>query len=92
MTVFLTKAEISELDRQDPVTKSRGGWQSLLVGLQLRVLRSNGQLDLTATDLERISRYAFGYGNGGWESRLRRIFGRSLGTQFNRNHSLSPAA
>jgi len=39
---------------------------------------------LTDVDLERIPRYAFDYGNGGFEGRLRRIFERHLGPNLNR--------
>ncbi len=79
MTIYLNDVEIRELDRQHPSTKSRGGWQALMIGLQVRTDRSSGKLVLGAKDLERIRRYAFDYGNGGWEARLQHIFGRSLG-------------
>lgn len=84
VSVALNAGELAVLYRQHPSTKSRGGWQSLLVGLQQKVNRSNGRLTLTQTDLERLSRYAFEYGNGGWESRLRSIFGRTLGPNLGR--------
>lgn len=84
MMVHLTVAEVAVLDRQRPSTRGRGGWQSLIVSLQERVDRGTGTLALTARDLERIPRYAFDYGNGGWENRLRLIFGRSLGSGLGR--------
>lgn len=31
-----------------------------------------------AQDLEQIPRYAYDYGNGGWESHLREVFERAL--------------
>ncbi len=84
MIVYLTPQEIAVLNRQRPSTRSRGGWQGLIVSLQERVDRTTGALLLTARDLERISRYAFDYGNGGWEGRLRLIFSRSLGSGLGR--------
>lgn len=43
-----------------------------------------GQLNLSADDLEKLPRYAFDYGNGGWESRLVAVFGRHLGAKLGR--------
>jgi hypothetical protein len=85
MIVVLTVGELEILDRQDPETDADGGWQSLLVGLQTKVSRHSLRLDLDEQDLERIPRYAFDYGNGGWESRLRGIFERSLGSMLGRD-------
>jgi hypothetical protein len=83
-TVILTLGELAELDRQNPATKGNGGFQRLLVSLQEKVDRTNSRLTLSSRDLERIARYAFDYGNGGWEGRLRRIFGRTLGVGLGR--------
>jgi DNA modification methylase len=80
--VTLNHVEIQELLKQDPATEKDGGWQSLIVGLQKRTNKTTGHLTLTASDLEQIRRYAFSYGNGGWESRLVAIFGRSLGAKL----------
>lgn len=82
--VRLTGDEIIELGRQDPQTKGHGGFQSLLVGLQNRLNGATGELHLSDEDLERIQRYAFVYGNGGWQNRLLQIFGRELGTSLGR--------
>lgn len=79
MDVVLTPEEMAELFRQPADTKGDGGYQNLLVGMQNRIKRSTGQISLTAEELERIPRYAFDYGNGGWEARLQAIFLRSLG-------------
>ena len=84
MTVRLNSDEIGELDRQHASTKGNGGWQSLLVTLQTKVDRTTGLLLLDDDDLERISKYAFDYGQGGWEIRLRKIFGRTLGPALGR--------
>ena len=82
--VVLWPDEIALLNRQHPSTRGRGGFQSLLVDLASRVDSATGQLSLSVRDLERIARYAFDYGNGGWECRLRNIFGRSLGQALGR--------
>ncbi len=84
MDVALTPDEIAELLLQREDTKKDGGYQSLLVGLQQRVDRATGRLSLTTEDRERIRRYAFQYGNGGWENRLVAIFGRTLGPRLDR--------
>jgi predicted GNAT superfamily acetyltransferase len=84
MRIVLTPEELAELFKQAPETRKNGGFQSLLVGLQMKVNRSTGTLWLDAQDLERIPRYAFDYGRGGWENRLLRIFGRSLGPTLGR--------
>ena len=79
MTIFLNQFEIAELDRQRPETKSRGGWQLLIVTLAQSIDRSTGRLILDGVTLNRIRKYAFEYRNGGWQARLRRVFGRNLG-------------
>jgi hypothetical protein len=84
MTVVLTHDEIAELDRQHPSTRGKGGWQSLIVHLQIKVDRRTGRLSLDSGDLKRIARYAFAYGRGGWEKRLQRIFSRTLGPALGR--------
>jgi len=84
MEIFLTNSEIAELDRQRPNTKKDGGWEGLLVGLQEKVDRVTGRLVLDQQDLERLPRYAFDYGRGGWEKRLQSIFGRTLGPNLGR--------
>ena len=83
-TVHLTPAEIQILDLQNPSSGSDGGWQGLLVRLREKVNRTTGRIDLDAQDLDQIPRYAFDYGNGGWEERLRGIFERTLGPRLGR--------
>jgi len=80
-TVFLDAAEQQELLRN---TAGQGGFQGLIEGSQANLNTSTGKLVLTDVDLERIPRYAFDYGNGGFEGRLRRIFERHLGPNLNR--------
>ena len=83
-TVTLTAGEIAEIDKQDPKTEGDGGFQSLMVKLQRRINRSTGDLDLTDAHMARIAKYAFDYHNGGWEDRLIRAFGRTLGPKLGR--------
>jgi hypothetical protein len=84
MLVTLNPAEITILFRQDPRTKGDGGYQGFLVKLQKRVIPTTGVIDLKFDDLEKIPRYAFDYGHGGWETRLVSIFGRMLGSKLGR--------
>jgi hypothetical protein len=83
MHVVLDDAEIAELDKQDPTTAGDGGFQNFMVQLQQRIERATGRLFLSAEDVERIQRYAFKYGNAGWEDRLLAAFGRHLGPRLN---------
>lgn len=83
-TVTLTLSELAILDHQEPSTESDGGWQGLLVRLQKKVNRVTLELALDAADQEVIPRYAFDYGNGGWEARLRGVFERTLGPNLGR--------
>ena len=91
LIVFLNPSEIAELDRQRPETKGGGGWQCLIVTLAQSVDRPNGRLLLDAPTLDRIRRYAFAYRSGGWQARLRRIFGRTLGPNLD-GQTIRPAA
>ena len=84
MQVTLSTGEMEILLLQDPQTERRGGYQSFLVQLQRKTDRATGALRLSASDLERIPRYAFDYGNGGWEDRLRGIFEQHLGERLGR--------
>jgi hypothetical protein len=84
MVVILNDQEVEILFRQDPATESDGGFQRLLVSFQTRMDRNTGALSLSSEDLERIPRYAFDYGQGGWEERLRNILERHLGPRLGR--------
>lgn len=79
MQFFLDAAEVSALFLQNPATRADGGFQSLMVNLQEQCDKASGSIDITKTQAERIQKYAFTYGNGGWESRLTAAFGRHLG-------------
>lgn len=84
MIITLTTQEMSILFQQDPSTKDNGGFQNFLISLQEKINPTNRVIDLTTSDLEKIPRYAFDYGNGGWEDRLKGIFKGSLGTSLGR--------
>ena len=84
MTITLTPEEREILFRQDPSTKDDGGWQRLLVTLQELTNEQTGEITIPPITLERIQRYAFDYGNGGWENRLTSVFGRILGPKLGR--------
>ena len=47
-----------------------------MASLEYKVVETS---DVTDQELEQIPRYAFDYGQGGWEDRLRAIFSRHLG-------------
>ena len=83
-TVTLNEDEKNILLRQDPATETDGGFQKLLVTLQYLVDETTGVIELPDILLERIPRYAFDYGNGGWENRLKSIFARTLGENLGR--------
>jgi len=80
----LTKAEMDVLFEQDPSTENDGGWQSLLVKLQRSCDRQTGIIQIKTILLNRIPKYAFDMGHGGWQDKLMRIFGRTLGQSLGR--------
>lgn len=84
MRIVLNSFEVSELLKQDPSTVDDGGYQQLLVKLQSKLNRKDNSIILDDDDLEKIPRYAFDYGQGGWEDRLMNIFSRSLGSRLGR--------
>ena len=61
-----------------------GGFQAFLVNLQKKVQEDSNRIVLTIHDRERIARYAFDYRGGGWQARLQKIFGRTLGPSLGR--------
>jgi hypothetical protein len=84
MRVTLNQAEIKILSRQHPATRNDGGYQRFLVDLQEKVDPITGEIELTKNDLTRIPKYAFDYGQGGWEKRFLGAFGRVLGKNLGR--------
>lgn len=88
MWLKLSQVETKALFKQNSLSKNDGGFQALLVKLQ-NLTSSDNLLFLNDSLLERIHRYSFAYGNGGWEKRLKTIFGKHLG--HNLQACLSPA-
>jgi MinD-like ATPase involved in chromosome partitioning or flagellar assembly/class 3 adenylate cyclase len=86
-TISLTQAERDALFRQKPETKQGGGFQAFLVKLQGRMQPDSNEIKLTVDDRERIARYAFDYRGGGWQARLKKIFGRTLGPDLGRHRA-----
>jgi hypothetical protein len=84
LNLQLNPEEIEVLMQQDPASESGGGYQKLLVTLQYLLDPATGTIETPDVLLERIPRYAFDYGNGGWENRLVAIFGRTLGPNLGR--------
>lgn len=82
MYLFLNQAELSHLRAQDPSSRSKGGFQGLLVALQDQTDFNSGRIFLTPKQTEKIQRYAFKYGHGGWEKLLASIFSRTLGKRL----------
>ena len=76
ITVTLDAAEMARL-MQPPV--GQGGFQGLLQYLQGKLDQQTGRIVLTDEDRGKICRYAYDYGNGGWENQLKLIFGNHLG-------------
>jgi hypothetical protein len=68
-TVKLTTEEMAEVMK--PVN-GQGGMEDLLRELQPRI-SSDGTLVLSPAEIERIGRYAGGYGKGGFQSRFKII-------------------
>jgi hypothetical protein len=79
MKIKLTFGELKELLRQDPSSAGGGGFQNFLVQLGYRVDDTSGELELDNEDLNRISKYVTDYGTGGYQSRILKVFGRTLG-------------
>jgi hypothetical protein len=88
--VKLTKEEYKALMLQDPSTKSNGGFQGFLVGLQGRVKRQTLELELSERDLERIYRYKANPRKGGWQSRFNKIFSRVFNDDEPKQKELLP--
>jgi hypothetical protein len=76
MTIVLPAGAETELLEKDT---GSGGFQSLLKKLRERYNPLTKELALDDDDIERINRYANGYGNGGWEERLKKIFAGTTG-------------
>jgi hypothetical protein len=73
--IILSTAEFTELMKHDPTTKTRGGFQQLLIGMQCRVNRITHELELSDHEMDMILRHGRNPGKGGWQSSIKRIFG-----------------
>lgn len=71
MLIKLNQTQIKELLKKN---NGSGGFQSLIKTLQSNVDTTNQTLKLNRDTLEKILRYADDYKNGGWQSRLDKIF------------------
>ena len=80
----LNAEELALLDEQDPSTAGDGGFQRFIVGLQKRVRRGTSELILEDDDQEAIAHHAFDIGQGGFQTRLVKILGRTLGPNLGR--------
>ena len=74
--VVLSSTEFTELMKFDPATKTRGGFQRLLIGLQCRVNRTTHELELSDHEMDLILRHGRHPGKGGWQRSIKTIFGR----------------
>lgn len=81
----LSDKEQEALFRQDPSTKGDGGFQSFMIRLQQKYRKGTQEIRLEDADIDDIQRYAFGYRQGGWETRLMTIFERHLGPKLGRD-------
>lgn len=79
ITLPLNESEYEIVLRQDPATKDDGGYQRLMVTLQEITDEETRTMILPVHLIPRLRRYAFDYGNGGWEDRITGIFSRHLG-------------
>lgn len=81
IAVILNSSELEALFRIPKSDKGKGGFQSLMVTLQERTDRETGEIRLREQDLQRIRNCAF-RGSGGYQSRIRAIFARTLGVKL----------
>jgi hypothetical protein len=72
----LSREELDELLRHDPSSQDRGGFQRFLIGLQSRVNRVTGEMNLSEPEMALILRHGRNPRRGGWQTSIRRIFGR----------------
>ena len=82
MKIKLTYGELRALLRQSPETAGKGGFENYLVQLGYRVDDISGELELDDADIAKINRYVSRYGKGGFQNRLFRVFGRTLGEEL----------
>ncbi len=74
--VTLSPQELKELLKFDPASEKRGGFQRVLIGMQFRVNRKTRELQLLPHDIEVIIKHGRNPRKGGWQSSIKKIFGR----------------
>lgn len=77
LVVPLSGEEIAELV-DEKATHGTGGWQSLWSALLKKFDKATGKITLTPELRARIYRYYREYGQGGWQTRVKRVFRREL--------------
>jgi len=75
LTIFLNEKESAALYQTKSEQRDGGGFQALLVRFQERLDDETGQLELSREELAMIQRH-FNFARGGYQGRLKRIFGR----------------
>jgi len=73
-----------EINGPMPPAEGQGGFQDLIRKLHAHLEQETGKLTLDDDDRERIPGYAFDYGNGGYEERLKAVFEHTPGTGLGR--------
>ncbi len=73
--IIFSKEEYNEIMRQDPETRNRGGFQGFLIGLQCRTKKKDRSIELSPSDVDKILKRGSNPKKGGWQSRIRKIFG-----------------
>ena len=61
-----------EAERFRPPIRGQGGFQSLLRRVRRNIDPTTNVLDISEADLERLVRYSFEYGTGGFQGRTKR--------------------
>jgi hypothetical protein len=74
--IKLSTQEFDELMKFDPATKRRGGFQRLLIGMQVRINRVTRELTISDHEMDMILRHGRQPYKGGWQKSIMKIFGR----------------
>lgn len=77
MHIRLSGDEIEAL-MDNATIKGTGGWQSLWIALQKHFDKASGSITLTPELRARIYHYYHSYGQGGWQTKVMRVFRREL--------------
>ena len=79
--LYLTKDESEALNR---AVNGSGGFETFMRRLQKQFNPATQTIKLSPSDLDDIPHYAFDFKQGGWQTRLLKIFERSLGPGLGR--------